>query len=187
MDIGKTLYVYSREDWRAWLEKHFDKEDEVWLVYPKKSSGEPRIPYSDAVEEALCFGWIDSIVKTLDENRSTQRFSRRNPKSGYSQLNKERLRWLAGEGLLHPSVQEAVEQVMKEKFVFPPDIMEEIRANRAAWEHFRGFSNAYKRIRLAYIDTVRSRPEEFRKRLNNFIKRTEQNTQIGFGGIEKYF
>ena len=187
MDVGKTLYRYRREEWRAWLEKHFDNEDEIWLVYPKKSSGEPRIPYNDAVEEALCFGWIDSTVKTLDENRSAQRFSRRNPKSGYSQVNKERLRWLAGEGLLHPLVQKAAGRAMNEKFVFPPDIMEEIKANEAAWEHWRGFSNAYRRIRLAYIDAARTRPEEFRKRLDNFIKRTQQNKQIGFGGIEKYF
>ena len=187
MDIGKTLYLDRREDWRAWLEMHFDTEDDVWLVYPKKSSGEPRIPYNDAVEEALCFGWIDSIVKTLDENTAVQRFSRRNPKSSYSQINKERLRWLVGEGLLHPSVRESVAQVLTERFVFPSDLLEEIKANRAAWKHFRGFSSAYKRIRLAYIDGARTHPEEFRKRLNNFIKRTEQNTQIGFGGIEKYF
>jgi uncharacterized protein YdeI (YjbR/CyaY-like superfamily) len=187
MDVGETLYVYHREDWRAWLEKHFRNEPDIWLVYPKKSSGEPRIPYNDAVEEALCFGWIDSTVKTLDENRSAQRFSPRNPKSSYSQTNKERLRWLAGEGLLHPSVHEAAGRAMNERFTCPPDIMQEIEANEAAWKHWRGFSNAYKRIRLAYIDTARTRPEEFRKRLDNLIKKTEQNKQIGFGGMEKYF
>ena len=65
MDIGETLYVIDRKPWRAWLEAHFDTAREIWLVYPNKASGEPRILYNDAVEEALCFGWIDSIVKKL--------------------------------------------------------------------------------------------------------------------------
>jgi len=67
-------------------------------VYYKKHTGEPRIPYNDAVEEALCFGWIDSTVKSVDEDRYAQRFSLRNPKSPYSQANKERLRWLVKQG-----------------------------------------------------------------------------------------
>ena len=75
MDIGKTLYVTNRKNWRAWLEKNFESEAEIWLVYPKKSSGKERILYNDAVEEALCFGWIDSIVKSMDEDHSVQRFS----------------------------------------------------------------------------------------------------------------
>ena len=77
MEIGNTLYVSERTVWRAWLEKHFDTEVEIWLIYPKKDAGKPRILYNDAVEEALCFGWIDSIVKSLDEESSVQRFSPR--------------------------------------------------------------------------------------------------------------
>ena len=75
MDITKTLYVTDRRDWRAWLRKHYKTEPEIWLIYPKKASGKPRIEYNDAVEEALCFGWIDSILKKLDEERTVQRFS----------------------------------------------------------------------------------------------------------------
>ena len=87
----------------------------------------------------LCvFGWIDSIIKKLDSLRAVQRFTPRNPKSGYSQQNKERLHWLAEEGLLHPSVRESVEDVLNEEYVFPPDILEAIRANGEAWKHFPG-------------------------------------------------
>ena len=92
MDDVNTLYVTCRKDWRAWLEKNFAREKEIWLVYPKQSSRKPRISYNDAVEEALCFGWIDSTVKTIDEEMYAQRFSPRNPKSTYSQTNKERLK-----------------------------------------------------------------------------------------------
>jgi uncharacterized protein YdeI (YjbR/CyaY-like superfamily) len=187
MEIGKTLYLTKRKDWRAWLEKNFDKEKEIWLVYPKKSSGKPRISYNAAVEEALCFGWIDSTRKTLDAENSVQRFSPRNLKSEYSQANKERLKWLLKENLIHPSIREFVKKVLKKKFVFPPDIINAIRREENAWANYQKFNPAYKRIRIAYIDAARKRPQEFEKRLANFIKKTTENKQIGFGGIEKYY
>lgn len=187
MEIGKTLYVANREDWRAWLSRNFDKKHEIWLIFPHKSSGKPRIPYNDAVEEALCFGWIDSTIKKADEKSSAQRFSPRNPRSPFSQPNKERLRWLMKQKQLHPTVQELAEKVLKEKFVFPPDILEAIKDDKEAWKNYQKFSPGYRRIRMAYIDSARKRPEEFRKRLANFIKKTKQNKQIGFGSIEKYY
>ena len=187
MDIGETLYVCDRKPWREWLEANFDTAAEIWLIYPNKKSGEPRILYNDAVEEALCFGWIDSIVKKLDSLRSVQRFTPRNPRSGYSQQNKERLRWLADEGLLHPPVRESTRDIRNEEFVFPDDILQAIQANEQAWQNFRGFSPAYKRIRVAYIDAGRARPEVYESRLKNFLKATEKGRQIGYGGIDKYF
>ena len=187
MEIGETLYVVDRKPWRKWLEENFDKAREIWLVYPNKASGQPRILYNDAVEEALCFGWIDSIIKKLDPLRAVQRFTPRNPKSSYSQPNKERLRWLADEGLLHPSVREKVDDLLIEEFAFPQDILDAIRANGPVWERYQTFSPAYQRIRVAYIDIARRRPEIFESRLKNFIKATEKGRQIGYGGIEKYF
>ena len=187
MDIGKTLYVKDREDLREWLESNFKKEKEIWLVYPTVNSGEPRIPYNDAVEEALSFGWIDSTVKRLDENSSVQRFSPRNPVSKYSQANIERLKRLNKEGRVHSSVRESVEKLLKKKFVFPPDITRAIKKNSKAWRNYQNFSPAYRRIRVAYIEGARNRPAEFEKRLNNFIRMTERNRLIGFGGIEKYY
>ena len=79
---------------RSWLEKNSEKEKEVWLVYYRKSSGKKRIPYNDAVEEALCFGWIDSTAKKIDEEKFAQKFTPRNPKSPISEMNKERVRRL---------------------------------------------------------------------------------------------
>ena len=183
----KTLYVNNRKDWRTWLENNFDKEKEVWLVFPKKASGKPRVSYNDAVEEALCFGWIDSPVKSIDEENRAQRFSPRNPKSGFSQANKERLKWLFEENLLHPLIRSTVKGVLEENFVFPNDILAAIKADKTAWKNYQRFSPAYKRIRVAYIDAARKRPEEFQKRLRNFLKKTRENKQIGFGGIEKYY
>lgn len=187
MEIGETLYVSDRKPWREWLEDNFDAKREIWLVYPNKASGEPCILYNDAVEEALCFGWIDSIIKKLDSLRAAQRFSPRKRGSGYSQQNKERLRWLADEGLLHPSIHEAVQGTLREEFVFPEDILDAIKANERAWANYQGFSAAYQRIRVAYIDTARARPEMFYSRLQSFLRATEKGRQVGHGGIEKYF
>jgi uncharacterized protein YdeI (YjbR/CyaY-like superfamily) len=187
MENRRILYFSDRHDWRKWLEKNFDKQREIWLVFPNKSSGKSRIPYNDAVEEALCFGWIDSTVRKLDASSAIQRFSHRNPKSEYSQQNKERLQWLYKKKLLHSSIKESVKYVLKEKYRFPADIVETLKKDKIAWNNYNHFSNSYKRIRVAYVDGARKRPEEFKKRLNNLIEKTKQNKIIGFGGIDKYY
>lgn len=159
----------------------------MWLIYPNKASGKPRIVYNDAVEEALCFGWIDSIIKSFDEESRIQRFSPRNPKSVYSQQNKERMKWLLEYNLLHPLQREKAKEIASEKFIFPKDILKALKEDKTVWINYSAFSDTYKRIRVAYIDSARVRPEEFKKRLKNFINKTRENKQIGFGGIEKYY
>ena len=183
----KTLYISDRKKWREWLRRHYKRENEIWLVYYKKGAGKPRIEYNDAVEEALCFGWIDSIVRTIDEKRFAQRFSPRKPKSSYSPANKERLRNLLKKKKVIKEVRDTLGDILDDTFVIPDDILSEIQANKQAWEHFQKFSDAYKRIRIGFIDGARKRPAEFKKRLAHFIKMTEQNKQFGFGGIEKHY
>ena len=184
----KTLYVSDRKKWRAWLRQHYKTEKEIWLVYYKKGTGKPRIEYNDAVEEALCFGWIDSIIRTIDEKRFAQRFSPRRPGSKYSPANKERLRSLLKKKKVIKEVRDTLgDDLLQDKFVMPDDILAEIQANEEAWKNFQEFSEAYKRIRIGFIDGARNRPAEFRKRLAYFIKMKEQNKQFGFGGIEKHY
>ncbi len=188
MQINNPLFFTDRKQWRQWLEQNFQKEKEGWLVFPKKSSGKPRIAYNDAVEEALCFGWIDSTIKSLDKEHSAQRFTPRKNKSNYSQSNRERLIWLLKENFVHPSIEEHVRQVAEEEFIFPNDIMEEIAKDKLALKNFNSFGAGYKRIRIAYIDVSRDQPEVFQKRLDSFIKNTRENKLIkGYGGIEKYY
>ena len=187
MNIGKTIYVTDRQTWRKWLAENYDKEKEIWLIYPKKASGKPRILYNDAVEEALSFGWIDSTAKRVDENSYAQRFSSRNPKTPYSETNKTRLRSLMKQDLVLPSLKATVQDILDDKFVMPSDILEEIKKNKQAWINFQKFSPQYKKIRIAYIEGARNRPNEFKKRLKHFIKMAEKNKQFGFGGIEKYY
>jgi uncharacterized protein YdeI (YjbR/CyaY-like superfamily) len=187
MNITKTLHVTNRKDWRKWLREHYKTEKEIWLVYYKKETGKRRIEYNTAVEEALCFGWIDSTVKSLDKERTAQRFTPRKPKSKYSPANKERLRKLLKQRKVIKEVRETLGDISEEKFEIPKDILKEIKANKEAWKHFQKFSAAYKRIRIGFIDGARKRPKEFEKRLRYFIKMTEKNKQYGFGGIDKHF
>ncbi|MCU0413779.1 MAG: YdeI/OmpD-associated family protein [Ignavibacteriaceae bacterium] len=186
MQITKTLYIKTRSEWRNWLRKNYKTEKEIWLVFYNKDSGKPRLPYDDAVEEALCFGWIDSIIKKNDKESHVQRFTPRNPKSNYSQLNKERLKKLIVKKRVIASVRKTLGDLENEKFVFPIDILCEIRKNKAAWKNYQKFSAPYKRIRIAFIDDARIRPDIFKVRLNYFIKKTAQNKQYGLKGIEKY-
>jgi uncharacterized protein YdeI (YjbR/CyaY-like superfamily) len=187
MEITKTLHVTERREWRRWLRSHYRKEKDVWLVYYKKHTGKPRISYNDAVEEALCFGWIDSTVRSLDEDRSAQRFSPRKPGSAYSQANKERLRALLAQGKVIKEVAEAVAGLLDEEFTIPADILKALKADEQAWKHFQTFPPAYQRIRVAFIEGARDRPEEFKKRLRYFVRMTARNKLYGFGGIEKHF
>jgi len=187
MEITQTLYITNPKDWRNWLKKNYKTENEIWLVYPRKATGKPRIEYNDAVEEALCFGWIDSIVKKFDEESTVQRFSPRKPKAKYSQANLERLRSLVAKKKVVKEVVESLGDILNVEFVIPPDILNSIKTNKEAWKNFQRFSDSYKRIRIAFIDGARHRPEEFKKRLRHFVEMTEKNKMFGFGGIEKHF
>lgn len=184
----KIRYFETRNDWRNWLACNFKTEKEIWLVFPNKASGKKRIVYNDAVEEALCFGWIDSTIKKLDDNHSIQWFMPRKNKNYYSTPNRERLKWLWENNLIHPDVRKDVEEIVKEEFVFPDDIMAVLKNDRTVWQNYMTFSDSYRRIRIGYIEAARQRPEEFEKRLRNFMNKTRNNKLItGHGGIDKYY
>lgn len=180
------LYVTSREEWRDWLTANSDTKPEIWLISYLKHTGRPSVPYNSAVEEALCFGWIDSIRKGVDEERTAQRYSPRKPGSSYSQTNKERLARLLSAGKVIPSVVESLGDVRPENYQIPDDLLSALRANEEAWLFFLGTSPSYQRIRAAYIDGARDRPAEFKKRLDNLVDKSAKGKQFGYG-IEDYY
>ena len=98
VEIGQTLHVSNREEWRRWLSDHHRTEREIWLVFYKKNSGKIGIGYEEAVEEALCFGWIDSLARRIDDEQYAQKFSPRKPNSGWSESNKRRIEQLRRQG-----------------------------------------------------------------------------------------
>ena len=188
MNEIKTEYFVNQIEWRNWLKANFEIKDDIWLEYPKKQTGKKRISYNDAVEQALCFGWIDSTVKSMNSATTIQRFCKRRKNSTFSQANKERLKWLFENGMIHESIIGNVIDILKEEYVFPKDILAKLKTDDTVWGNYQDLSEPYKRIRIAYIEAARKRPEEFEKRLKNFIAKTKENKLIrGFGGIEKYY
>lgn len=183
----KTFYTSNRSEWREWLSEHFETESEIWFVFPMIASGRSRLSYNDAVEEALCFGWIDGVIKNIDDTHRAQRFTPRKKGSPYSRPNIERLIWLEENGMIHPKIRESVLPMISAQYEFPEDILAAVKADAAAWRNYEKFPEAYKRIRVAYIDAARKRPDEFEKRLQNFIVKTRANKMFGYGGIDKYF
>jgi len=189
MQIGKTLYVHTRKAWRSWLRAHHATEKEIWLIYYKKQSGKPRIPYNDAVEEALCYGWIDSIVKPVDGEKYAQRFSPRKPKAKWSPMNIERMRRLIRKKKVTRAGIEAAKDILGtlrrtqkgkgERVKVPSDILNALKNDPITWKNFRRFPESYKRIRVGWIDGARSRPEVFQQRLRYFLKMTARNKRFG--------
>jgi len=191
MNLGKTLYVSDRKSWRAWLAENHDKEKEIWLIFYHKETGKQRIPYNDAVEEALCFGWIDSTVKALDHERFAQRFSVRKKTSGLSQANLERVRNLIKQKKMTKAGLDAIAHVFNPKnddaadFVIPPDILKALKENESAWEYFQKLPENYKRIRIAYIESRKRHSEEsYQKALRHFVDMTARNKHFGFVKVE---
>ncbi len=181
IDPNRLLYLAERSAWRDWLSRHYEIEPEVWLVAYRKDSGRPSLAYNDAVEEALCFGWIDSIIKKVDAERFAQRYSPRKKGSDYSQPNRERLRKLVAAGLVADAVLPSVMEILEAPFVPPSDILEALQADPTGWAHFMRCSDAYQRVRIAWVDAARRRPAEFDKRLRYLLRMNHANKQFGQG------
>ncbi|MEY2573391.1 MAG: hypothetical protein QOJ87_1604 [Verrucomicrobiota bacterium] len=180
MEIGQKLRVTTRNAWRAWLEKNHARKKEIWLVYATKKSGKGRVDYSDAVEEALCFGWIDGTMKSIDENYFAQRFSpRRSTRSQLSETNKERVRRMVRAGLMTPAGLEKIRDRMSEKFVLAPDIAAALKRDPQTWKNFQRFPKWYQRVRVGWLDMSRTRQDIFESRLGYFLSMTKQNKRYG--------
>ncbi|MDX2137502.1 MAG: YdeI/OmpD-associated family protein [Chloroflexota bacterium] len=179
MTITETFYAPDRQHWRAWLEVNHATRKEIWLVTYGKSSPKPSIPYLHAVEEALCFGWIDGIAKKIDVERTAQRFTPRRPNSHWTELNKERARRLIASGHMTPAGLATLPDLRIEAFTIPPDILAALQADPETWENFQQFPPLYQRIRVGFIDEVRKQPAVFRKRLEHFLHKTGQNKMFG--------
>lgn len=192
---GSLLYVSTRRAWRAWLARHHRTAREIWLVFYKKHTGKPRISYNDAVEEALCYGWIDSTAKTVDTGRYAQRFTPRKSKGKWSEMNKERARRLIRKGKMtaaglaalgdalgrrrRGAARSSSEKAGVGRATAAPDVIRALKRSESAWKNFQAFPQSYKRIRIGWIEAARKRPEVFRQRLRYFVKMTRQNKRFG--------
>jgi uncharacterized protein YdeI (YjbR/CyaY-like superfamily) len=183
------LYVVSREEWRKWLEKNHLATEEVWLIYYKKSSGKPRIPYVDAVEEALCFGWIDGKIKRINEYYFMQRFTPRRPGSRWSKYNIERVRKLIEKGEMRQEGMEAFNRLLNNPDLayenkndgipsVPDDLQNSFNINRTAYNNFLNFSLSSRRMYIDWLNSAK-RIETRSQRIEKIIHRSEKNLPPG--------
>ncbi|MBI5460139.1 YdeI family protein [Methanobacterium sp.] len=164
-DQFQRFYARNREEWRWWLTEHHETSPGVWLIYYKKNSEKTGISYDDAVEEALSFGWIDSKVNTLDEERYMQVFTPRKPGSTWSKLNKQRIEKLMKKGLMNPRGLEKVEAAKKdgswnfmddiEDLVVPEDLKNALNKDKIAFDNFEAFSGSVKKQVLYWIASAK--------------------------------
>jgi uncharacterized protein YdeI (YjbR/CyaY-like superfamily) len=178
MKVTATFVARTRSEWRSWLAANHAKQTEIWLVADKRPD-HATIPYLDSVEEALCFGWIDSTAKRISQYETAQRFTPRRPRgSNWTELNKERCRRLIRLGLMTDAGRCKLPD-LSVPFVVADDIRAAIHTNAEAKRHFAAFPDLYVRIRIAYIEESRKKPNEFSKRLNNFIRKTTTGKLLG--------
>ena len=183
MEITEVFYPKDRTEWRNWLEENHLSKPEIWVQKYRKASGKVSIPYDDLVEECLCFGWIDGIVKKNCEDGSVQRITPRRKKSFLSELNRQRVWKLQALNLMT----ETGLQALAGKIGKPEDpqvvdewILDQLKADPETWENFQSFSYFYRRLKLGWIMECRkSRKEEAQKRLNYLIKMTKKGKQYG--------
>jgi uncharacterized protein YdeI (YjbR/CyaY-like superfamily) len=174
----------TRAEWRAWLEANHATAKGVWHVGWRTATGRPRVPYEEAVEEALCFGWIDSKGGNLDEERSRQYYAPRNPRSGWARSNKERVERLIAEGRMTPAGLAAIERAREngawtmlddvEQLIVPDDLAAAFSAHPPAADHWAAFPKSVRRMHLEWIRQAR-RPETRAARIEQVATRAARN------------
>ena len=180
----ETFYAASREEWRHWLKENHDSSLSVWLLQYKQKSAKPSLSWSEAVDEALCFGWIDSTRKTVDEESFIQFFTRRKPKSNWSKINKVKVQKLIDEGRMTDAGLKSIEVAKKngswsilddvEELIVPKDLEEAFKSQPGSEEYFSNLSKSMKKMMLHWI-TVAKRPETRLKRITEITEQAAQN------------
>ncbi len=176
----QTFYAKDAKAWRAWLQKNHTKEKSVWLIIYKKESSKPSVYYKEAVDEALCFGWIDSKPNKRDDESYYQFFAKRNPKSNWSKVNKAKVEKLIKENRMAKAGLEAIEIAKQigtwtaldevDNSILPDDLKKALLKNKTAMRNFEGFPKSSKKIILEWIQNAKK--EETR------LKRIEETVLL---------
>ena len=180
----KTLDLRSRQKWREWLRKHHDSISEIWLVFHKRHTGVTCLEYSEAVEEAICFGWIDSLVKRLDDDRYARKFTPRKADSRWSTINRRRYadmesrRLLTEAGLQRAPTKRSGDAPEVSDSVLPPCFSEALNANPRASEFFERLAPSYRRAYIAWIDSAK-REETKQRRSREAVKLLSSGRKLG--------
>jgi uncharacterized protein YdeI (YjbR/CyaY-like superfamily) len=194
ISVGKIdefgdFHPLSRQEWRDWLFENHDKLSGVWLVYFKKHTKKPFVSYDEAVEEALCFGWIDSIPRKLDEDRSKLLHTPRKPKSVWSKANKERVERLIANGLMTEIGQKKIDKAKldgswdalnaSDNLEIHEDLLRALKGNNIAFENFEKFTKGVKKSILSWIYSAKTADTRL-KRIDKTISMAERNLRAQF-------
>jgi uncharacterized protein YdeI (YjbR/CyaY-like superfamily) len=177
--VSEAIYFSSPAEWRAWLERHHTSATEVFIGYWKKATGKPSLTWSQAVDEALCFGWIDGVVRGVDGERHVQRFTPRKPTSNWSAINIAKVEQLRAEGRMRPAGEAAFARRREDRSaiyayeqrknpVLEPEEEAALRANTAAWEYFMSRPPSYRKPALWWVISAK-KPETRARRLQTLI------------------
>ena len=180
----RTLEVRSRQEWRSWLRKHHDSTSEIWLIFHKRHTAKTSISYDDSVEEALCFGWVDSLIRRLDDDRYLRKFTPRTADSSWSASNRRRYADLEARGLIAapgrkraPTSRRSVRPPRRE-WPLTPHIAKALKANSRAWEHFQSLAPSHQRAYVGWIDSAK-RDETKTKRLQKAVSMLAAGQKLG--------
>ena len=193
----KSTHPKTRNDWRKWLEKNHSTSPGIWLMYYKKRSGKRKFDYADAVEEALCFGWIDSLPRKIDEERSALKFTPRKPKSVWSKLNKQRVEKLMEQKLMTSAGLAKIELAKKngswntlnasdlhaDNNSMPEELRKTFNKNKRAMENFLAFPPGYRKQFLFWIASAK-RPETKAARIQQTVLMAAANKKPGVKGFK---
>ncbi len=189
IDEFEDFHPLTRQEWRDWLAENYDKSEGVWFVYFKKHTKKPFVSYDEAVEEALCFGWIDSLPRKFDEERSKLLFTPRKPKSVWSKLNKSRVEKLLENGLMTEIGFAKIESAKKDgswdllnasdNLEIAEDLQKAFDANKLAETNFNAFTDGVKKAILQWLNSAK-RLETRNARIEKLVAMAVKNKRINF-------
>ena len=179
------IFFANQSDFRKWLQKNHKKETELSVGFYKVDSGKPSMTWPQSVDEALCFGWIDGVRKSIDKESYQIRFTPRKPASIWSAINIEKIKALTKRGLIQPAGLTSFEKrkesrskiysYEKDEAEFPKDFIEKFKANKKAWKYFQSLAPSYKKVSTHWVNSAKQEPTRI-KRLNELISDSESGT-----------
>ena len=189
LDIDQALFFKNRTQWRKWLEQNHDKASEALVIHYRKDSGKKGLNHFEAVEDALCFGWIDSILRRLDDERFVLKYTPRKANSVWSKVNKDKAEQLIKAGLMTPAGMAKIEEAKKNgnwdnaytsliKETLPTDLKQALMRNKKAWYNFQKFATTYRNMYTGWLDSAKTDATR-QKRIAEIIYRSERNIKPG--------
>ena len=187
----ESVFFKERSEWRRWLQRNHDKSSEIWILTYKRHTGKKCLSYEDALEEAICYGWIDSRMRRIDDERHAWRFAPRRPNSIWSLSNKRRAERLIMDGRMTAPGMAKIEAAKKsgewqkayrpsQPPRMPKDLREALMQDELAWRNFRGFARSYRHTYIFWVTSAK-REETRRKRIKEVVRKARHDAKLFMG------